>query len=158
MSHKKASVHGGNSEPNLTPLLDMVLQLVMFFVMVANFSMEQANADIRLPDATAARPTEKTDSEVLYLNLNDKGEILVLGHEPLGATEIYGYLKDQYNEAAELARDRKKKGLQDTDQVKTVVIIRADKNSDFGPVYNVLRQAKAAGFRKWQLRVNHKNV
>jgi biopolymer transport protein ExbD len=157
MSHG-SSGGGAATEPNLTPLLDMVLQLVMFFVMVANFSMEQANADVKLPDAMSGKPTEKTDAEVLYLNLNDKGEILIVGHEPLGATEIYGYLKDQYTEAAELARDRKKKGLADSDQVSTVIIIRADKNTDFGPVYNVLRQAKAAGFKKWQLRVNHRNT
>ena len=58
--------HGGGgganeikAEPNLTPLLDLVLQLVMFFLLVANFSVVQANKDIDLPKAQSARPVVK---------------------------------------------------------------------------------------------------
>jgi len=142
----------------MTPLLDLVLQLVMFFMLVANFTMEQVTNDVKLPDAQSARPTEKSDVEVLYLNLNDKGEILVPGQPAKGATEIYGYLKDMYTEASDLAKARKAKDPTLSDEVKTVIIIRGDKNAEFGPIYNVLRQAKAAGFRKWQLRVNFKKT
>lgn len=152
--------HGGGggdvkAEPNLTPMLDLILQLVMFFMMVANFTMDQVNQDINLPDAQSARPMEKAEQEagVLYLNLDPKGRVIVQNQEPKDATEIYGYLKDQFDEQKTLAADRKRKGLSDTDEVKTVIIIRSDKDADFGPVYNVLRQAKAAGFKKWQLRV-----
>jgi biopolymer transport protein ExbD len=44
------------AEPNLTPLLDVVLQLLMFFMMCVNFVTEQVNSDIALPDAQSARP------------------------------------------------------------------------------------------------------
>ena len=35
-----------------SPLLDLVLQLVMFFMLCANFVMEQVNDTIKLPKAT----------------------------------------------------------------------------------------------------------
>ena len=45
MSHGP-SAEGSNAEPNLTPLLDVVLQLLMFFMMCVNFVTEQVNEDI----------------------------------------------------------------------------------------------------------------
>ena len=75
--------HGGSEdsgEPNLTPLLDMVLQLVMFFMMVANFTMEEVNADIKLPVALSAKAMDKSEMEdVLYLNINQDGHMVVAG-------------------------------------------------------------------------------
>jgi biopolymer transport protein ExbD len=45
MSHG-SSGEGAVSEPNLTPLLDVVLQLLMFFMMCVNFVNEQVNENI----------------------------------------------------------------------------------------------------------------
>src|SRR5438270_9862169 len=56
-------------EPNLTPLLDMVLQLLMFFMMCVNFVTEQVSEDVKLPVSQSARPMDKTESDVLFLNL-----------------------------------------------------------------------------------------
>ena len=48
--------HGSSDkcEPNFTPLLDLVLQLVMFFMLCANFVMDQTSVEIKLPDAIAS--------------------------------------------------------------------------------------------------------
>ncbi|MBY0523390.1 MAG: biopolymer transporter ExbD [Gemmataceae bacterium] len=145
--------HGGSegsAEPNLTPLLDMVLQLVMFFMLVCNFTMENVNEDVKLPLAQSAKPADKAESEVLYLNLDSKGNLVVTGREQAltSLAEIGIYLRQQYKEAEEAARTKGDK----SGDVKTVVIIRGHKDSDFAPVFNVLREAKQAGFKKWQLR------
>ncbi|MFN6050729.1 MAG: ExbD/TolR family protein, partial [Planctomycetia bacterium] len=50
MSHGGSS-DGGNMEPNLTPLLDVVLQLLMFFMMCVNFVTNQVSEDIILPES-----------------------------------------------------------------------------------------------------------
>src|SRR5208337_696715 len=122
MSHGPSS-SGSKAEPNLTPLLDMVLQLVMFFMMVCNFAMEQVNEEVKLPTAQSARPADKSEVEVLYLNLNSDGKVMVTGREyPLSnMAEIKFYLKsmaDEAKAAAERVGDRS--GI-----LKTVVIIRA---------------------------------
>jgi len=44
------------AEPNLTPLLDVVFQLITFFMLVINFSNENYDQRVRLPVAGSARP------------------------------------------------------------------------------------------------------
>ena len=60
--------HGGGgeghvAEPNLTPLLDVVLQLLMFFMMCVNFVNEQVNEDIKLPRSQAVKPMDKGEAD-----------------------------------------------------------------------------------------------
>src|SRR5438552_19092139 len=64
-------------EPNLVPMLDMVLQLVMFFMVCANFVMEQVNDTIKLPEAIAAEPIRARDPDTIFLNVNKKGVVLL---------------------------------------------------------------------------------
>ena len=45
------------AEPNLTPLLDVVFQLITFFMLVINFSNENYDQRVRLPVAGSARPS-----------------------------------------------------------------------------------------------------
>jgi biopolymer transport protein ExbD len=67
--------HGNTDrcEPNFTPLLDLVLQLVMFFMISANFVLEQTSVEIKLPKAIAAKALEKSDEEVFFLNVTEQG-------------------------------------------------------------------------------------
>ena len=50
------------AEPNLTPLLDVVFQLITFFMLVINFSSENYDQRVRLPVAESARPVEDAAS------------------------------------------------------------------------------------------------
>ena len=63
MSHG-GGAEGGMADPNLTPLLDVVLQLLMFFMMCVNFVTEQVNEDISLPVSQAVKPMDKADTDV----------------------------------------------------------------------------------------------
>jgi biopolymer transport protein ExbD len=150
-----ANVGGSNDcEPNLIPLLDLVLQLVMFFIMVANFAAQQVSGDVMLPLATSARPPDPNEStDVLYLNLNNEGKLITPGREPMSSmAEVKYYMISEFQTAKRAAEARGDK------DVKTVVIIRAHKDADFKPVFEILRECKAAGFKKWQLRATVKNV
>jgi biopolymer transport protein ExbD len=150
-----AQVSGGDQcEPNLIPLLDLVLQLVMFFIMVANFAAQQVSGDVMLPLASSARPPDPNEStDVLYLNLNNEGKLIVPGREPMSSlAETKYYLISEYQTAKRGAESRGDK------EVKTVVIIRAHKDAVFKPVFEILRECKSAGFRKWQLRATVKNL
>jgi len=144
---------GGDAvDPNLIPLLDLVLQLVMFFIMVANFAAQQVTSDVMLPISASARPPDPGELDVIYLNLNNEGKLMVSGREALNTlSEVKYYLMSEYTTAKRSAEARGEK------DVKTVVIIRADKNADFKPVFEVLRECKSAGFKKWQLRATVKN-
>jgi biopolymer transport protein ExbD len=57
-------------EPDLTPLLDVVMQLIMFFMMCINFVNEQVNAKVLLPTSYSAQELPpKTDKEILVINV-----------------------------------------------------------------------------------------
>jgi biopolymer transport protein ExbD len=65
-----ASVGEEKVEPNLTALLDLILQIVMFFMVCVNFVSEQINASVQLPESTSAAEIQaKTDSDVLVINI-----------------------------------------------------------------------------------------
>ena len=133
------------AEPNLVPLLDLVLQMLMFFIITVNFVSNQVNESIKLPVAQTAQPMKKDITDVLYLNVNDKGQIEVVGREqPLSDFgQIKNYLRTEY---------RNREILSGPGKVNTSVIIRADRNAEYRLVYQILRQCKEQGFRKMQLR------
>jgi biopolymer transport protein ExbD len=145
-------MHGASSdavqaEPNLVPLLDLVFQLIMFFLMVVNFVTEQVNRTIMLPSAQSARPMDKRIEGPLFLNMDAEGRLLVPGQKPLATLlEIRYYLQQCYQDAERVAK------AQGDAQVKSVVILRAHKKADYAHVYHVLRMCKEAGFRRLQLR------
>jgi len=126
-----------HEEPNLVPLLDLVLQLVMFFMMCANFVMEQVDHTILLPVAQSARPMTEDRGGLVFLNVNAAGEVLVVGRpRPLAAdADMASYLR-------EVAGDR----------ADSLVIIRAHRDAEYAGVYRVLRHCQEAGLGKLQLR------
>src|SRR5262245_4060031 len=137
MSHGPAS-EGSAAVTNLIPLLDVVFQLLMFLLICVNFVTEQVNAGIKLPVAQSARPMPKSEINVLYLNLDNQGKLLVPGEElPLPQSQWKYYLKVQYD-------DRKR--LAGTDEVKTLVVIRADRDNEYKQVYSLMQLCKQAGF------------
>jgi biopolymer transport protein ExbD len=133
------------AEPNLVPLLDLVLQMLMFFIITVNFVSNQVNESIKLPVAQMAQPMKKDITDVLYLNVNEKGQIEVVGREqPLSDFgQIKNFLRIEY---------RNREILAGAGKVNTSVIIRADRNAEYRLVYQILRQCKEQGFRKMQLR------
>ena len=62
---------GGNdvAEPNLTPLLDLVMQLLMFFIICVRFVTDQVKQEIQVPVNQEARPASKTADQPIVLNL-----------------------------------------------------------------------------------------
>jgi biopolymer transport protein ExbD len=149
MSHGVSS-SGISAEPNLIPLLDLVFQLIMFFMICVNFVSEQVNEEIKLPVAQSARAMDKGEVEVLVLNMKENGDVRVVGQQkPLHSQgEKLFFLRNYYADTQRSAELRgEPKGA-----VKTTVIIRADKNASYSYVYELLNMCKQANFKKLQLR------
>ncbi len=138
------------SEPNLVPLLDLVFQLIMFFMICVNFVSEQVNEDIKLPVSQSARPMDKGEVDVLFLNMDSVGRLTVPGEErPLRSeAAIKNYLRQQYADAKRLSQERGDK----QGRVHTALIIRADRNTTYNQVFHLLKWCKDIGYQKLQLR------
>src|ERR1700712_734141 len=79
-----ASTSADSAEPDLTPLLDVVFQLITFFMLVINFSNDNYDQRVRLPVAGTARPVEdgeKISEDRLVLNVDRRGHLLMNGQE-----------------------------------------------------------------------------
>jgi biopolymer transport protein ExbD len=139
--------HGGgsddNAEPDLTAMLDVVMQLLMYFIMCANFIAQENTADIQLPLASAARPLTRDDDDVIFLNVDKDGKVLILGEAPkdLDATRLW--LDNR-------ALDAKQKSGNDT--INTAVIVRAHQDVSYETVYRLMETSKQKGFKRFKLR------
>ena len=76
-SNRRASSSVAN--PNLTPLLDVVLQLITFFMMLVHFGtrLEGSTRQVRLPLAPAALPGSDLTFDRLSVVLDAQGRLLV---------------------------------------------------------------------------------
>ncbi len=64
------STPGGQKvEPNLTPILDMVFQLITFFMLVISFKAAELDQTLMLPVLGSARPLDASDMKVIVLNV-----------------------------------------------------------------------------------------
>jgi biopolymer transport protein ExbD len=146
MSHGGVGTgHGAQSaDPNLTPLLDMVLQLVMFFMLVANFAMDELSDKIRLPVASQAKPLTAKDTNFMYLNVDKTGRVLVPLGEPLLTPEQITFYMRQAARNHVLGEAKSKE--------EVTVIIRADKDARVQHILKTMQAIKKAEFRKVQLR------
>ena len=157
-------------EPNLTPLLDLVLQMVMFFMLTANFDKFQKNAALKLPKASQAMAPDKTidvqllvelgappkDGQPAYPNLpKDRGLWWLstgAGPRPVqGPSDLFEKLKAEAEKhgVGKFADPNAPKGKRKT---KVAVILRIDKNVPFRQIYEAMMKINLAGFEDVQLR------
>ncbi len=61
---------GQKAEPNLTPILDMVFQLITFFMLVISFKAAELDMTLQLPVLTSAKPLPKDNNlKMIVLNV-----------------------------------------------------------------------------------------
>ncbi len=150
MTYRNRSRSEGTFTLNLTPLLDVVLQLITFFMMLIHFGakIEGASAAIRLPTAPAALPGADLGLDRLVVSIDPRGRLIADG-ETLEETSHASWWAEQ-------ARKRQT-GLAAlgtvADELPTLVVVRADKAASFGSVRGLLASAQEAGFARFTLIV-----
>ena len=63
---------------SLTPLIDVVFLLLIFFLVATRFAQEDREIDVPLPDASEAMPLTIAPKE-LFINIDQDGRFLVNG-------------------------------------------------------------------------------
>ena len=143
MAYRDRSRAEGTFQLNLTPLLDVVLQLITFFMMLIHFGgkIEGAAASIRLP-------TGDLGLDRLVVSLDPDGN-LITESETVAPASAEAWWREQ-------ARKRQaglgSLGRKD-DELPTQVVVRADKAATFGSVRGLMATAQERGFAKFTLVV-----
>ena len=110
--------------PNLTPLLDVVLQLITFFMMLVHFGsrLEGSNRAVRLPVAPAALPGSDLTFDRLPVSLDQRGGLRYGGRVLLGAAASAWWAEQAKIRRAGL--ELLPPGPSGGDELPTVVILR----------------------------------
>ena len=109
--------------PNLTPLIDIVFLLLIFFMLTSHFVREDT-LSIQLPEANTSQPSDKEAIEII---IDAEGKWLY---------------KNEILNADALSRVLQEDLLQRTDKQ---VRIRGDKSSNLASTVNLLDIAREAG-------------
>ncbi|QDU29131.1 Biopolymer transport protein ExbD [Anatilimnocola aggregata] len=111
---------------NFTPMIDVVFNLLLFFMVAARFAQEEREVPVQLPSASEARPLTATPTE-LFVNVNQVGQIFA-GNREVTPAELDTYLQ----QAAV------------NNPANQTVIIRADKRVPFDHVVTVMNACNKA--------------
>lgn len=71
---------------NLTPMIDMVFLLIIFFMVGSHFSEEERQFDVKLPTVSVAQPLTSPPDE-LVVNVYEDGRLL-LGDKPRSREQL----------------------------------------------------------------------
>jgi biopolymer transport protein ExbD len=136
--------------PNLTPLLDVVLQLITFFMMLIHFGnkLEGESTSIRLPTTSAALPGD-LGLDRLVVSVDASGKLLADGGSYDEASAAPWWAQQ-----AKTRRDgRATLGAGADEELPTLVVVRADKEASYGAVRRLLVAAQEQGFAHFTLVV-----
>ena len=141
------------AEADMTPMIDIVFQLIAFFMIVTNFEQTQADERVVLPADALARPPEVARTEELVVNvgflrdqtgekIDEQAYVFVPGEEPV---PLPAYRKH-------LAQRARIERIQDHDPADTTISIRADSTAPAGMVQELIKMARDEGFAQFALK------
>ncbi|MCS7181436.1 MAG: biopolymer transporter ExbD [bacterium] len=113
-------------EINLTPLVDVVFQLIIFFMLSSSFIM-QPGIKIKLPKAET---TDVIKEKEIFINITEEGTIYFKGKR-VSLPQLEKVLKEEI---------KNKKDL--------ILVVKADKDAKHGIVVNVMDKAKISGIER----------
>jgi biopolymer transport protein ExbD len=137
------------AEPNLTPMLDMVFQLITFFMLVINFKSAEIDLSLKLPVVGSARPVDtKGQRELLVLNIDNTGDLKIYGRS---VANIEGYIRNEA-QVSMMASRLTQADLEAGEELPTTIVVRADRATPFKMLNRVIKACQESGFRKFALK------
>jgi biopolymer transport protein ExbD len=118
---------------NLTPMIDVVFQLLLFFLVASKFAEDERELNIVLPHASEARPLS-TKPDLLFVNVDAQGRYFV-GQEELNAAGLEAKLKQ----------------VSANNPGQQTVEIRADRQCRWESVVEVMNLCNKAGIRDYRV-------
>ena len=117
------------TEVNMTPMLDVVFIMLIFFIVTASF-VKEAGVEVNRQQASTAEPKESAN---LFIAITDNGQIW-MDKRVIDVRAVRANIERLHAENPQGA-----------------VVIQADKNSKNGLLVQVLDAAKAAGVQNVSL-------
>lgn len=127
---------GNGSTLDLTPVVDVVFNLLIFFALSLNFAAASRGIDIKLPTSSSAQSLK---SDQLTINLTKDNKT---------------YLDDK----AVSGMDDLKKLLKEKADSNALIVIRADNDVSHGKVVSIMDAVKSAGLNRIAIAVDSARI
>lgn len=135
MKFRKRHVQRRSPNPDLTPLIDVVFQLLLFFMLSSTFVV-QSSISIEMPEAEGATQLEQKDISITLAYGSDgpegKGKIFVNNDEMATIDDLTKRLSDEAQKRPDL-----------------LLLVRTDTRTDTGRLVEVLGIANSVGIQKF---------
>ncbi len=118
---------------SLTPLIDIVFLLLIFFLVATKFAEEERELAVMLPEASEAQPLTSQPRE-LFVNIDQRGDYFVTG---------------KVVDIAQLAQVLKRAWVNNPGHQS--VIIRADKRCRWEPIVAAVNACNKARIRDYRI-------
>ena len=128
---------------DLTPMIDVTFQLIIFFMLLVNFDQTEQDQRVNLPVSELAEPPEDPYENALTIQLTKDGVILFGGEELSSIDQLQSKLRLE-TQVIQAYEDQR---IEDT-----TIIIRADSTAKTGLVQEMVQAAQNVGFRHFALR------
>ena len=115
---------------NLTPMIDVVFLLIIFFLVSSNLIQQDVSIELDLPAAETALPIAETETRKITVNVPSPGRILI-GAQPIDRERLKGYFLKQRNAWGD----------------DTELRIRTNKDVPYGEISPILVMAAECGIR-----------
>jgi biopolymer transport protein TolR len=121
------SDRGLTNEPNVTPMIDVLLVLLIIFMMI--IPMSRKAIDVQLPDPTPTKepPNSKPDQIVLEVL---PGPTFAVNKHAVDKADLYNYLKNTYDPRPE-----------------KIMFLKGDPDVTYQDVIFAMDQARGAGVK-----------
>jgi biopolymer transport protein ExbD len=124
---------------DLTPMIDMVFNLLLYFMVVSHFANEERTLKVDLPTGSMAMPLTAKPKEI-FVNINQAGQYYI-GTRRVDERELGRYLR-------QAAIDN---------PTNQTVVIRGDKRVQWDYVATAMRLCNEAGIRDYSASLSAEN-
>jgi biopolymer transport protein ExbD len=151
---KRRHLAPGVTEPDMTPMIDIVFQLLTFFMIAISFENTKADERVKLPKDLLAKPPEVKPKDELVLNVGFLRDTAGAKLRPEPVLFYSGSEIPLEDIQPQLEQERRlfelKGGKKALDDVS--VIIRADAEVPTGLVQQLILTCQKVGFTRFSLK------
>jgi biopolymer transport protein ExbD len=155
------------AEPNLTPILDMVFQLITFFVLIFNCAQAETARGVDLPVIGSAQPPGELRPGTRVIVFNCKLEDVDPDAPPVRRSSrkpqiwvggAWIHEEDLANTVAKMQKSSlQAQGITEDDikngeKLKDIIVVRADVEVPFGMVNKVITACQEKGYEQFAFK------